>query len=184
MNDRFAPVIALVSMKPRGRRLRSELAKKFDGWTHHDVETTCIDGLHHWLATTCVHFFQVSRSETLPFQSTADHDCFVIPVLYLETLLDVWTRHPPSDESNACIQTVVDLLSRLEAKQEQTADAVEDELVASFLLCAALWNQRRGRPLLESAREEVFIRHELYSSFATKTCLGEVVKETRLRYRL
>jgi hypothetical protein len=78
-----------------------------------------------------------------------------------------------------CLDTVVGLLSCVGTKKEQRRDAVKRELIGAYLLCLALKNDRRGKPLLDGVKYDVFLSDELYSSLLACTSLHQIVKETQ-----
>jgi hypothetical protein len=178
---RIAPLISLLYVYPRAPGLRSELRERLDGVPAEEIVRQCIDGLHEWLGVTCAVFFHLFPSDAEPVKSMARREWFALTIVHLEALVNAWTRSVPSREERAALEVVIDLLCRVEAKREEMRATVKNELFASYFLCCALWNQRRGQPLLGSVQDEVFTSNDLYPSLVTKTRLDEIVEEVRCR---
>lgn len=135
--------------------------ERFGGLSTEEMEEECIDGLLEWLGATCAFFYHLSPSSSEPVKSMFRQEAFSLIIVHLEPLVNTWARSDPSREHRAWLQTLIDLLCRVEAKREEMRHTVKDELVASFLLCCALWNERRGQPLLGNVEDEVFTRNDL-----------------------
>lgn len=151
--------------------------ERFDGLPAEEVVSQCIDGLHEWLGVTCVVFFHLFPSDAEPVKSMARCQWFALIIVHLEALVNAWTRSAASREERAALESVIELLCRVEGKREEMRPTVEKELVASYFLCCAVWNQRRGQPLLGSVQDPVFTRNALYASLNAKTRLDEIVEE-------
>ena len=136
--------------------------------------------LFEWLGVTC-SMFPFSEDETETVGEFAQSTWFALIVVYLEGLVTAWTQTPPRLDRLSCLRTVVDLLESVASKKEQTRFQVRHELIASFFLCAALWNNERGLPLVGEVAEseEVFAESHLFALVRDETELVELVRIVR-----
>lgn len=181
MSNKLAVLTSRLLTHPRAQELRREAVRKVRGWSPDEVEKECLDFLHGRTGTTCVFDFQVREPDGDRVEAMTKFSIFYINIIYLEILASDWLASEPSRERQKYVETLVDLWLRIADKREQPIAAVENDLVAAYFICAALWNERRERPLLETAREDVFTRNELHAPLADMTSVGEIVHEVRRR---
>lgn len=137
--------------------------------------------LMEWLGVTCC-FFEPADTEAV--RVYAQTLFFPLIVVYLEGLVTLWTQTPPDRDRFHCLQTVVDLLEIVASKKDRTRDEIQDELIASFLLCAALWNQARNLPLLGGVAQQDHAKGDLRSLLGDNNQLAEIVRIVRKQHGL
>jgi hypothetical protein len=104
-------------------------------------------------------------------------------VIFMEALSQEWRSGDPHSGQLALLETIVDLWLRVESGKEGPYRDLEDELVTSFLLANALWNDHHKRSPTE--RDEAFlVRNPLYKLLQAKHGIEALVSETRLRFHL
>jgi hypothetical protein len=184
MRDKLAPLLSLALLDPRMRRTRREISKRLRRLSAEERERECINCVVEWLPLTCILKYQIHPSDGNVREAILVAQPFTIAVLYLEHLVGLWTEVEPSRERLVCLRTVVDLLARVEAKQDQPTGAIEDDLVAASLVWYALWSEESGPPFFDSVEGAPFLRSDLYGALGNKGSLGAVVEETRRQRRL
>lgn len=173
----------LLGRNPRAEVLRREVDAKYRRSAGPDTDRVCLDVLTDCLATLSVAFVQLRPSSTALVESILANDCFAVSVDIVIVLDERWSKSGQTlADQTACLEMLAELLSGIAAKSAQLRSSVSRELVAAFLVAAALQNAWRGDPVMRDVRDEVFRRHELYLALDATANLRDVVAETRRRF--
>ena len=176
---RFSELLAL---NPNAVGLHQDLSLRLLSADARDVEAVCLELLTQNLGLACIFFFHVFRSTRAVARSIVMNDLFTVSVICVDILREQLIREElaPSERAR-CVDTVAELLISVGDNGDRPRRAVKPQLVAAYLLCAALEDMRRGRGLLTGVTEKLLIEDEIYSFLGGSATIAQMVGKARSR---
>jgi hypothetical protein len=162
--------------QPRVELINADIDARLAGTASHEIESVSLRALEEALAMMCHIFFEVRPSSERTVATILANDYFMIAVNYIKRL-----TYAESDQK-ACVDMLASLLVQIAKDVDRKGNEVRPELVAAYILAAALRNVRDQKLPLDGIRDWLVLRDELYASLDQDTTLPAILEAVRHRF--